>query len=117
MREIRFDSAFMFSYSERDLTLASKKIPDDVDPATKKRRLAEIIALQEEISTEVFAAQVGRTVSVMIHKPSRRDPAQMVGRADDFKSVIVCGEGLAPGDVVDVRIERSTMATLFGSRV
>src|SRR6185312_4441053 len=60
MRELRFDSAFMFAYSERDLTFAAKKLSDDVAPAVKARRLAEIVALQERISAEVFAAHVGR---------------------------------------------------------
>src|SRR5688572_3130705 len=59
MREIRFDSAFMFAYSERDLTFAAKKLPDDISEATKKKRLAEIVALQEKISADVFAAHVG----------------------------------------------------------
>src|SRR5262249_42945992 len=60
MRELRFDSAFMFAYSERDLTFAAKKLPDDVSAEVKSRRLAEIVALQETISAEVFAAHVGR---------------------------------------------------------
>src|SRR5688572_6890013 len=59
MREIRFDSAFMFAYSERDLTFAAKKLPDDISEATKKKRLAEIVARQEKISADVFAAHVG----------------------------------------------------------
>ena len=115
MREIRFDSAFMFQYSERDLTLAAKKLADDVSLADKKRRLKEIIALQERIATEIFAAQVGKRERVMIHGPSKRTDAEMVGRTDGFKSVIVPGAGLRPGDFVDVRIERATMATLFGT--
>jgi len=75
MRELRFDSAFMFAYSERDLTFAARKLPDDVPPAVKQRRLAEIVALQERISAEVFAAHVGRRERVLIHGPSKRDPA------------------------------------------
>ena len=91
MREIRFDSAFMFAYSERDLTFAAKKLPDDVPPAIKQRRLAEIVALQEQISAEVFAAQVGRRERVLVHGPSKRDPAQLMGRTDGFKTVILPG--------------------------
>ena len=60
MREVRFDFAFMFSYSERDATYAARRIPDDVSPQSKKRRLREIVALQETISAEVNAAHVGR---------------------------------------------------------
>jgi len=114
MEEIRFDSAFMFAYSERDLTFAAKKLPDDVPAAEKKRRLTEIVALQERISGEVFRAQVGRRATVLVHGPSRRSATQMMGRTDGFKTVILPdGVGLA-GELVDVVIERATMATLFG---
>jgi tRNA-2-methylthio-N6-dimethylallyladenosine synthase len=113
MREIRFDSAFMFAYSERDLTLAAKKLPDDITPAIKQRRLAEIVALQEKISAEVFAAHVGRDERVLVHGPSKRDPAQLVGRTDGFKTVILPTGVGAVGELVDVTIARATMATLF----
>ena len=114
MREIRFDSAFMFAYSERDLTYAAKKIPDDIPEQIKKRRLSEIIALQETISAEVFAAQVGKTEEVMIHATSKRSNEQVVGRTDGFKSVILPRSCGGPGDFVRATITRSTMATLFG---
>ncbi|HEY1813629.1 MAG TPA: tRNA (N6-isopentenyl adenosine(37)-C2)-methylthiotransferase MiaB [Kofleriaceae bacterium] len=113
MREVRFDSAFMFAYSERDLTFAAKKLPDDVPPAVKSRRLAEIVALQETISGEVFAAHVGRHERVLVTGPSRRDPNQLVGRTDGFKSVILPTGVGAVGELVDVEIARATMATLF----
>ncbi|HVK83132.1 MAG TPA: tRNA (N6-isopentenyl adenosine(37)-C2)-methylthiotransferase MiaB [Kofleriaceae bacterium] len=113
MQELRFDSAFMFAYSERDLTYAAKKLTDDVPEAIKKRRLTEIIGLQEKISTEVFAAQVGRRERVLVHGPSKRDPAQLIGRTDGFKSVILPAGVGAVGELVDVTIERATMATLF----
>jgi tRNA-2-methylthio-N6-dimethylallyladenosine synthase len=113
MRTVRFDSAFMFAYSERDLTFAAKKLPDDVTETTKKRRLAEIVALQEKISTEVFSAHVGRDERVLVFGPSKRDPAQLIGRTDGFKTVILpAGVGVV-GELVDVTIERATMATLF----
>jgi tRNA-2-methylthio-N6-dimethylallyladenosine synthase len=115
MREIRFDSAFMFLYSERDLTYAAKKLADDVPIEEKKRRLQEIIALQESISAEIFAAQIGKRERVLIHGPSRRRQDQLIGRTDGFKSVIVPAAGLSVGQLVDVRIERATMATLFGA--
>ncbi len=117
MREIRFDSAFMFMYSERDLTTAAKKMVDDIDQPTKKRRIAEIIKLQESISAEIFASQVGKRERVLLHSTSKRDPNQMVGRTDGFKSVIVTGESGKAGEFVDVQIERATMATLFGAPV
>ncbi|HSN28389.1 MAG TPA: tRNA (N6-isopentenyl adenosine(37)-C2)-methylthiotransferase MiaB [Kofleriaceae bacterium] len=113
MREIRFDSAFMFAYSERDLTFAAKKLPDDVSPETKARRLADIVALQEKISAEVFAAHVGRRERVLVHGPSKRDPQQLMGRTDGFKTVILPAGVGAIGELVDVTITRATMATLF----
>ena len=113
MREIRFDSAFMFAYSERDLTFAAKKLPDDIAPAIKQRRLSEIVQLQEKISAEVFAAHVGRAERVLVTGPSKRDPNQLVGRSDGFKSVILPAGLGAVGELVDVTIARATMATLF----
>jgi tRNA-2-methylthio-N6-dimethylallyladenosine synthase len=113
MREIRFDSAFMFAYSERDLTFAAKKLPDDVPPPVKQRRLSEIVALQETISAAVFAAQVGKHERVLVTGPSKRDPAQLMGRTDGFKTVILPAGVGEVGGLVDVTIERATMATLF----
>ncbi len=114
MEEIRFDSAFMFVYSERDLTYAAKKLPDHVPAPVKKQRIAEIIALQERISAEVNAAQVGRRERVLVHARSKRHDDQVVGRTGGFKAVILPATAGAPGDFVNVEIERSTMATLFG---
>ncbi len=116
MRELRFDSAFMFAYSERDLTFAAKKLSDDIPEPTKKRRLQEIIALQESISAEVFTAHVGRRERVLVHGPSKRDPAQLMGRTDGFKTVILPAGLGAVGKLVDVTIDRATMATLFGAQ-
>jgi tRNA-2-methylthio-N6-dimethylallyladenosine synthase len=115
MRELRFDSAFMFAYSERDLTYAARKLPDDIPPAVKQRRLAEIVALQEQISAEVFAGHVGRRERVLVHGPSKRDPAQLMGRTDGFKAVILPPGVGAVGALLDVTIERATMATLFAA--
>jgi tRNA-2-methylthio-N6-dimethylallyladenosine synthase len=113
MRELRFDSAFMFAYSERDLTFAAKKLPDDIAPAVKQRRLSEIVKLQEQISAEVYAAHVGRRQRVLVHGPSKRDPAQLMGRTDGFKTVILPAGVGAIGELVDVTIARANMATLF----
>jgi tRNA-2-methylthio-N6-dimethylallyladenosine synthase len=117
MRDVRFDSAFMFAYSERDLTFAAKKLPDDVPPAVKQKRLAEIVALQEKTSAEVFAAHVGRAQRVLVTGPSKRDPAQLIGRTDGFKTVILPAGVGGIGQFVDVTIERATMATLFARAV
>ena len=115
MRELRFDSAFMFSYSERDLTFAAKKLPDDVTPAIKARRLTDIVDLQTKISGEVFAEHVGRNERVLVTGPSKRDPAQLVGRSDGFKSVILPAGIGSVGEIVEVQIKRSSMATLFAT--
>jgi len=121
MARVRFDFSFMFSYSERDLTFAARKLPDDVPVATKKRRLREIVALQEQISAAVNATQVGRTERVLLHSVARRSDAQMLGRTDGFKAVVVDrvvgSRSLEPGDLVDVRIDRANLATLFGTVV
>ncbi len=114
MRDVQFDSAFMFAYSERDLTFAAKKLPDDVPEAIKKRRLSEIVALQEKVSANVFAAHVGRRERVLVHGPSKRDPSQLMGRTDGFKTVILPSGVGSIGEFVDCTIERATMATLFG---
>jgi len=113
MRELRFDSAFMFAYSERDLTFAARKLADDVAPETKQRRLSEIVQLQEQISASVFAAHVGRRERVLVHGPSKRDPAQLMGRTDGFKTVILPAGVGGVGELVDVTIQRATMATLI----
>jgi tRNA-2-methylthio-N6-dimethylallyladenosine synthase len=114
MRELRFDFAFMFSYSEREMTYAARHLADDVLPDIKKRRLREIVALQEQISAEINAAQVGRVERVLVHALSRRSDDQLLARTDGFKAVVIPRGDLRPGDFADVLIERSTMATLFG---
>ncbi len=114
MRELRFDFAFMFSYSEREMTYAARHLPDDVLAEVKKRRLRDIVALQETISAEVNAAQVGRRERVLVHAPSRRSDQELLARTDGFKAVVIPKGDLRPGDLADVVIERSTMATLFG---
>lgn len=115
MERVRFDSAFMFAYSERDLTFAAKKLSDDIPESVKKRRLAEIVAVQERISAEVFAAHVGRRERVLVIGPSKRRADQMMGRTDGFKTVILPPGLGQPGAFVDVTIARATMATLFAA--
>ena len=113
MEEVQFDSAFMFSYSERTLTFAAKKLPDDVSPEVKKRRLKEIIDLQSKISKRVFREHIGSTQDVLIHSPSKRDASEWVGRTDGFKSVILPKGNYQIGDVARVQISDATMATLL----
>jgi tRNA-2-methylthio-N6-dimethylallyladenosine synthase len=115
LAELRFDNAFMFAYSERQGTLAARQLPDDVPAATKQRRLARVIDEQRKITAEIYAAQVGRRERVLCESPSRRSPAELLGRTDAFRPVIVAaGPGVTVGSLLDVVIERSGPGTLYG---
>ncbi len=114
MEEIAFDGAFTFAYSEREGTHAARRLPDDVPAEVKQRRLAQVIALQETISARQNAAHVGRVERVLLHARAKRSAEQLVGRTDTFRAVVVERGALAVGQIVDVRIERATSATLFG---
>jgi tRNA-2-methylthio-N6-dimethylallyladenosine synthase len=114
--ELRFDSAFMFAYSERQGTAAARKLPDTVPEAEKQRRLAEVIALQKQISTEIMQAQVGRRERVLIEHVAKRSQSQRLARTDGYRAVVVpAGPGVELGALLDVVIERATSATLFGA--
>jgi tRNA-2-methylthio-N6-dimethylallyladenosine synthase len=114
--ELRFDGAFTFAYSEREGTYAARKMPDTVPAGVKQRRLAEVIALQQRITGAIMAAQVGRRERLLIEQPSKRSDAELMGRTDAFRTVIVpAAPGVGPGALVDVTIVRATTATLFGS--
>jgi tRNA-2-methylthio-N6-dimethylallyladenosine synthase len=118
LREIRFDNAFTFAYSERPDTLAARTMADDVPAEVKQRRLAQVIDLQRQITGEIHAAQVGRRERVLLEAPSRRSANELLGRTDAFRSVIVpAGPTARLGALVDVKIERCNPATLFGSLV
>ena len=114
MREVRFDMAFMFYYSERDGTLAARKKPDDVPLEVKKRRLRELIDQQEQICKESYQAQIGNLHEVMVIGPTRRSPDQVMGRSMCFRTVIFDQDQYNPGDIVQVKIDRATSHTLFG---
>jgi len=115
LREVRFDNAFTFAYSERPNTLAARTLADDVPAQVKQRRLAQVIDLQRQITGEIHAAQVGRRERVLLEAPSRRSPDEFLGRTDTFRSVIVPARPSASlGALVDVEIERANSATLFG---
>jgi tRNA-2-methylthio-N6-dimethylallyladenosine synthase len=117
LRDLRFDNAFMFAYSERKGTLAARQLPDDVPAEVKQHRLARVIEEQRKITAETYAAQVGRRERVLCESPSRRSPAELLGRTDAFRPVILpAGPDAAVGDLVDVVIERSGPGTLYGRR-
>ena len=115
MREVGYDSAFMFKYSERPGTYASKHLPDDVPEEVKIRRLNELIALQNEISAERNAAQVGKTVEVLAEGISKRSRDQLFGRTEQNRVVVFDRGGHRIGDRVMVTITGSSSATLLGS--
>ena len=111
-RAVRYDSAFMFQYSERPGTLASRHYPDDVPLAVKTARLNEIIALQNEISLEINRECVGRTFEVLIEGPSKRSAAELMGRTSQNKTCVFPAEGHKAGEYVTVRVLSCTSATL-----
>ena len=117
MREVRYDHAYMFMYSERPQTYAARKYADDVPAEVKQRRLSEIISLQSEISAENNLLEVGRVHRVLVEGTSKRSEAQFCGRTDSNKMVVFDRENARPGDYVDVRITGCTAATLLGDLV
>lgn len=117
MREIVYDYAYMFFYSERPGTLAAKKYPDDISEEVKKRRLEEIIALQNEHSTLRNERMVGKTQRVLVEGFSRRSDDFLQGRNTDNKVVVFPKENFKKGQYVNVLIERSTRGTLIGKAV
>ena len=115
MREVGYDSAYMFKYSQRPGTLASRTMTDDVSEEVKTARLNEIIALQNELSTASNERDMGNVFEVLVEGLSRRSSEQLCGRTSQNKMVVFDRTGeTAPGDCVRVRITGCTSATLFG---
>ena len=117
MREVGYDSAFMFKYSERPGTYASKHLPDDVPEEVKIRRLNEMIALQNELSAISYKADEGKEFEVLVEGYSKRSREQLCGRTSQNKMVVFDKGNHHIGDLVKVRITGSTSATLFGEEV
>lgn len=116
MREVGYDSAFMFKYSERPGTYASRHLPDDVPEEVKIRRLNEIIALQNELSAEANRKCIGQQYDVLIEGVSKRSRDELFGRTGQNKVVIVPRGDLHIGQTVPVIITESSSATLKGMR-
>lgn len=114
MREVGYDSAFMFKYSERPGTYASKHLPDDVPEEEKIRRLNELIALQTEQSAIANKRDEGKEFDVLLEGFSKRSREQLLGRTEQNKAVIVDKGSHHIGETVRVRITGSTSATLLG---
>ena len=117
MREVGYDSAFMFKYSERPGTYASKHLPDDVPEEEKIRRLNELIALQTEISAQQNQKDVGHEFDVLVEGFSKRSRSQLCGRTEQNKMVVFDKGNHHIGETVRVRITGSTSATLFGELI
>ena len=117
MRICEYDAAFMFKYSERPGTYASKHLPDDIPEEVKIRRLNEIIALQNQLSAESNAKDVGKIFEVMVEGVSKRSKGQLFGRTQQNKVVIFDRGNHKVGDFVNVKILSSSSATLIGEEV
>ena len=117
MRQVGYDSAFMFKYSERPGTYASRHLPDDVPEEVKLRRLQELIDLQTQLSAEANSRQVGRTVEVLVEGTSRRSRDQLFGRTEQNRVVVFDRGHHHIGDRVSVRITDSSSATLKGEAI
>lgn len=117
MRECGYDSAFMFKYSERPGTFASRHFPDDVPEETKIRRLEVLIALQNELSAESNHRCIGKEYEILVEGVSKRSKEQLFGRTEQNKVVVFDRGNHRPGEYVKVRITDASSATLKGEEV
>ena len=117
MREARFDSSFMFKYSERPGTYASKHLPDNVPEETMIDRLNRMIQLQNELSQQSNAADIGKRFEILVEGRSKRSADDLYGRTSQNKVVVFPADGHKPGEFVNVEITQSTSATLIGRAV
>ena len=117
MREVGFDSAFMFKYSERPGTHAQKHLPDNISEEEKVRRLNEIIALQTQLSLESNQREIGKVVEVLVEGFSKRSKEDMYGRTSQYKTVVFPRGGHKIGELVMVKIEEASAATMKGKLV
>ena len=117
MEKVVFDSAFMFAYSERPGTLASKKYPDDIPYEVKTARLNEIIALQGRMSLKSNEKEIGKVMKVLVEGPSKRNPEELCGRAGSNKMCVFPSRGEKPGDYCEVEVVSVTSATLLCRRI
>lgn len=117
MQEVGYDSAFMFKYSERPGTYASKHLPDNVSEEVKIRRLTELIDLQTRLSAEANKRDEGKEFTVLVENFSKRSREQLCGRTEQGKMVVFDKGNHHIGEFVRVRITGSTSATLFGEEI
>lgn len=117
MKEVGFDSAFMFKYSERPGTYAAKRLEDNIPEETKSRRLQEIINLQNQLSAESNKRDLGKTFEVLIEGFSKRSKEQLFGRSSQNKVIIFNKNNHKIGQTVKVKVTDCTSATLLGEVV
>ena len=117
MEEVVFDSAFMFAYSERPGTLASRKYPDDIPYDLKTQRLNEIIALQGRMSLKSNEKEIGRVLKVLVEGPSKKNQDELCGRASSNKMCVFPSRGEKAGDYCEVEVVSVTSATLLCKRI
>ena len=118
MREVEYDYGYMFAYSERPGTPAHKKMEDDIPADVKQRRLAEVIALQGELSKKRMASYVGRVHEILIEGISKKNKNQWKGRnSQNAVCVFDMKEGQKIGDLVSVFVHGNTQGTLLGETV
>jgi len=117
MKEVAFDSAFMFRYSERPGTYAAKNMKDDVSEGVKGMRLQEIINLQNRLSLKSNREDIGKTFEVLAEGPSKKSENELFGRTSQNKVVVFPKADVMPGNLVMVRIESCSSATLKGEKI
>lgn len=117
MQWSQFDFSYMYMYSERPGTPAAKKFNDDIPEEIKKRRLSEIIALQNQISQQKNQNRIGTIATVLIEGNSKKSDQEWMGRNDENIVVVFPKETYQTGDLVEVRIERATTTTLIGKAI
>jgi tRNA-2-methylthio-N6-dimethylallyladenosine synthase len=117
MREVEYDNAYMYKYSERPKTLAERKFEDNVPEEIKQKRLEEVIKLQHEHSEKINSTLIGSIQEVLIESVSRRSDDQMLGRTDRNHKVIFDKGDTKPGDYVKVKITDCTKASLRGELI
>ena len=114
MKEVGFDNAFMFKYSERSGTYAAKHLEDNIDEATKLKRLQEVVDLQNLLSKESNLKDIGKIVEVLIEGYSKKSRSQLFGKSSENKVVVFDKQDKKIGEYVKILIKDATVATLLG---
>jgi tRNA-2-methylthio-N6-dimethylallyladenosine synthase len=117
MEYVKYDFGYMYKYSERPGTMAARKLEDDVPEETKSRRLTEIVDLQQKHSAIRTAEFLGKTVTVLIEKESKKNKDEWSGRTEHNNVTVFPKENYKPGDFVKVKVTDCTTATLIGEVV